>query len=245
MVKYGSIPSKGVDLLEITKKFLFPDSGAQYKGSYDEPSECPLCKHKIKPEELHAATYKDEDGLYYLSFLYLCHHCYRVFTALHHCRLSSSRDGLRNVFESTNLYIGPSFFTPQEFDEPIRQLSPQFDKIYNQALAAESDNLDEIAGIGYRKALEFLVKDFCIHLHPSEDETIKAKPLSRCINDYIDNLQIRTLAEKATWIGNDETHYIRKIENRDITDMKKFIKAMVYFVGMMLVSEDAESIPHA
>ena len=32
--------------------------------------------------------------------------------------------------------------------------------IYNQSLSAEDNNLDQIAGIGYRKALEFLIKDY-------------------------------------------------------------------------------------
>lgn len=67
---------------------------------------------------------------------------------------------------------------------------------------------------------------------------------SVCIKQYIDNSHIKTLAEKATWIGNDETHYTRKIEDRDITDMKKFIQALVYFVGMVLITEDAESVEH-
>lgn len=227
----------------INKSIAFPGHTGGFSGSYEEPSECPLCKHKIKPDKLFDQTFQTEDRSYRLAFLYLCHHCYQVYTALHQCTLSSASN--MHTFKSKMLYIGPSRFTPYEFEEPIRQLSPQFDKIYNQALAAENYDLDEIAGIGYRKALEFLVKDFCIHLHPSEDETIKAKPLSRCINEYIDNQQIKNLAERATWIGNDETHYVRKIENRDITDMKNFIRAMVYFVGMVLIAEDAESIPHA
>ena len=66
--------------------------------------------------------------------------------------------------------------------------------------------------------------------------------LSPCINNYIDDLRIKTLAEKSAWIGNDEAHYIRKQENRDITDMKAFIKAAVYFISMVLITKDAESI---
>ena len=143
------------------------------------------------------------------------------------------------------LYIGPKHHVDHEFDSAVNQLSPQFVKIYNQALAAENSDLDELAGIGYRKALEFLVKDFCIHLHPDHEDEIKAKYLTQCIKEYIDNPQIRTLAEKATWIGNDETHYIRKQEDRDISDMKNFINAMVYFVGMVLIVEDAETITPA
>ncbi len=231
--------------MEISKKITFPGSSALYLGSFEEPSECPLCKHKIKPEELHCGTYKDEEGKEYLYLLYLCHHCYQVFTALHLCSKDVVMRTGEKVFESAMLYIGPSCFTPQEFDAAITMLSPQFVKIFNQALEAEAQGLDEIAGIGYRKAIEFLVKDYCIHLHPDEAEGIKAKFLGNCIKEYVDDHRIKTLAERTTWIGNDETHYTRKIEGRDISDMKKFIQAMVYFIGMVLITEDAETISHA
>lgn len=66
--------------------------------------------------------------------------------------------------------------------------------------------------------------------------------ISKCINKYIDNERIKTLAERSSWIGNDEAHYIRKQEDRDVNDMKAFIKATVYFIGMILITEDAETM---
>lgn len=66
--------------------------------------------------------------------------------------------------------------------------------------------------------------------------------LGPCIKNYIDDPRIKTLVEKSAWIGNDEAHYIRKKENRDIADMKAFIKATVYFVSMVLITKDAETI---
>ena len=60
--------------------------------------------------------------------------------------------------------------------------------------------------------------------------------------DYIDNPQIKVLAERSAWLENDEAHYVRKHIDRDIVDMKRFIMATVYFISMILISEDAESI---
>lgn len=42
-------------------------------------------------------------------------------------------------------------FMKQKFDQKTTALSPQFDKIYNQALAVETSDLDKISGLGYRK----------------------------------------------------------------------------------------------
>ena len=170
--------------------------------------------------------------------LYLCKKCYQSFLVLHQCFFNERL----HEFRSKLLYIEPTRFAKVPFDEKINALSPQFVKIYNQALAAESSGLDEIAGLGYRKSMEFLVKDFCIHQSPDDEEKIKNLPLSRCITNYVDSKEIKTLATRASWIGNDEAHYIRKQEDRDVSDMKSFIQAMVYFIGMVLIAEDAASM---
>ena len=66
---------------------------------------------------------------------------------------------------------------------------------------------------------EFLVKDYAIYKNAEKEEIIKNTLMSDCIKTYIDNEEIRILAEKSEWIGNDEAHYIRKQEGRDINDM--------------------------
>ena len=205
----------------------------------DEPTECPLCKHAINAHELRITGYKDTSDRQLIAAMYLCKNCFQPFVA-HYVVGTETYEG--QPFGKLN-YLGPSRFTPKEFDPKISALSPSFCEIYNQASEAETLNLDQIAGIGYRKALEFLVKDFCVHQHPDEENPIKGKLLGDVIRDYVDNSRIKTLAQKASWIGNDETHYIRKHEDRDINDMKNFIQAMVYFVGMELIAEDAESMP--
>ena len=70
-------------------------------------------------------------------------------------------------------------------------------------------------------------------------------PLSNCIKTYIDSQYIKTLAEKAAWIGNDETHYVRKHDDRNVGDLKKFIAAAIHFISMMIIYEDAETITPA
>ena len=52
----------------------------------------------------------------------------------------------------------------------------------------------------------------------------------------------KTLATQSAWIGNDDTHYIRKQEDRDVQDIKSFIQAIVYFIGMILITEDASTM---
>lgn len=207
---------------------------------YDEPGACPLCHFAIAPTHVTDEWYRDNSSRRHLAIFYTCPHCFRPFVA-HFTDDSPMNNCMSPVLD----YCGPELYSAQQFEANIAGLSPQFVKIYNQALEAESRQLDEIAGIGYRKALEFLVKDYCKHTHPEKGTEIERLPLGKCISDYIENRSITTLASRAVWIGNDETHYTRKHEDRDIADMKRFIQAMVHYIGMELVVEDAASMDPA
>ncbi|MBR3591623.1 MAG: DUF4145 domain-containing protein [Clostridia bacterium] len=193
--------------------------------TFVEPDECPICKSRIAGKILFG-IYESDYVRYSLDF---CSACKGVFLATH----NSSGEVIS---------CEPNRFVEKTFTDELTALSPQFVKIYNQASAAESSSLDEIAGIGYRKALEFLIKDFAISQNSDDADKIKNMRLSPCINEYIDNTKIKQLAIKSAWLGNDETHYVRKFEDRDINDMKKFIDALVYFISMDLIVSDAESL---
>ena len=173
-----------------------------------------------------------------------CQNCNETFITQYEVSWDEQKSATttRTVRTVKMLYSEPNRFTPMTFDERLERLSPKFVKIFNQALAAENKQLDEITGLGIRKALEFLVKDYAIHFYPDDTDKIKSMNLSACIKQYIDDKRIVVLAEKSTWIGNDEAHYIRKQKDLDVTDMKSFIQALVYFVSMSLVTEEASSI---
>ena len=214
-------------------------NGEQYFLYYEEPSECPMCKHAIQPTKMAAQIFKNDEDKEFLSIMYLCNHCYKTFLTLQEI---TDRAGWT---PSKILYIAPKSFVPCSFAEPVETISPQFVEIYNQSLAAETESLNQIAGLGYRKAVEFLVKDFCIHKHPADEEKIKKMHLAPCISEFISSSEINTLATRAAWIGNDEAHYVKRQADRDVSDMKEFIQALVYFVSMTLIVDDAASISHA
>lgn len=123
----------------------------------------------------------------------------------------------------------------KKFPDEIIHLSSKFKEIYNQAHHAEQEGLDLICGVAYRKSLEYLLKDYIISENPEEEEKVKAiHSIQSCINDYIGDSEIKDMAERATWLGNDETHYIRKWDDKDINDLKNLIDLTVYFISMKL-----------
>lgn len=220
--------------MKLTKQVVSHLSNTNRYLTYEAVNMCPICKANIFPVFVSGSIDTETTA----SIFDYCTNCHQTFVTK--LQMISSASG--NYEATTILSSEPNRFVKYNFDPKIISLSPQFDKIYNQALAAETSGLDEIAGLGYRKSLEFLVKDFAIHEHPDAEETIKSAPLSQCIRNCISNDSIKTLAERSAWIGNDEAHYIRKQEDRDVSDMKNFIQACVYFIAMTLITEDAKSM---
>ena len=124
------------------------------------------------------------------------------------------------------------------FEKAITDTSPEFVKVYNQAHRAEQDGLDLICGAGYRRALEFLVKDYAKKKNPGKDDEIEKKLLGRCIADYIDHPSVKAIAARATWLGNDETHYVRKWEAKDLQDLKHLIELTTHWISLDLLSAE-------
>lgn len=76
-------------------------------------------------------------------------------------------------------------------------------------------------------------------------ESIKSLMLSPCINKYIDNPKIKALATASTWLGNDETHYVRKHEDYNIEHLKVFISSVAAFIESDLAYAKATALLNA
>lgn len=126
------------------------------------------------------------------------------------------------------------------FSEAIEEISPSFVKIYNQAAKAEANGLDEVAGVGYRKALEFLVKDYLIGTYPDEEDEVRKKYLGDCIKEHLKDEALRNCAQLAAWLGNDETHYERRWIDKDIEDLKNLISLTAHSVTAARMRSDYE-----
>ncbi len=124
----------------------------------------------------------------------------------------------------------PPTIRPVRVSETIAKLSADFEEIYKQSAKAEQLGLHEVAGVGYRKALEFVIKDYLIRKHPDKKDEIQKRLLGNCIRTFVTEERIKQCAERAAWLGNDETHYSRKWEDKDIRDLKALIRLTVHWI---------------
>ena len=182
------------------------------------PDVCPICAHAVVPQFLAATSAPDRGRVHVVDAAFKCTSgkCSRAFLATY---------AGESLYEPLQL-VGtePNVPVPPVVPEAVSDLSPSYAEIRTQASAAEDYGLDQVAGVGYRKALEFLVKDFAITEHPDREDDIKAQPLGAVINNYIGSGNIKECARRATWLGNDETHYVRVWEQKDISDLKRVLR---------------------
>lgn len=80
--------------------------------------------------------------------------------------------------------------------------------------------------------------------YPDEKDVIEKAPLGNCIKDYIDSPQLKIVALRATWLGNDQTHYIQKFNDKDINDLKLLIRLTVHWISIVIETVEAEKIEH-
>lgn len=214
------------------------------RATFEDITTCPSCGCKINPDIINPVLIFKSDSTS-LSVQYFCTNCNSSFIAEFDAEKdpSKSQSSSLQYFRTKKLnFVAPKRIERIIFDPLIEQLSPNFVEIYNQAMAAESYDLNQMSGIGLRKALEFLIKDFLIAEIPVEKEIIEGMPLGKCIQDKIDNPQLQIASQRATWLGNDQTHYVQKYEDKDIDDLKRLIRLSVHWVSLILETKEAETI---
>lgn len=116
-----------------------------------------------------------------------------------------------------------------EFPWQIEKISPRFVEIFYQSDIAERRNLNELAGMGYRKSLEILLKDYLMIKKPDLKQNIPKMTVQKAIG-FIDIPQLKSLFLAGFKIGNDETHYLRKYEEWDIDNLKDFINSAQTYI---------------
>ncbi len=145
-------------------------------------------------------------------------------------------------------YIEPPIFEEISIPEFANDVSPGFVSIFNEAVEAKSRGLNQIAGAGFRKACEFLVKDYAKSLISETDEQerekleqqIEKKFVGQVVTDFIPDPRVQKVAKRTFWLGNDEAHYLRKWTDKDIDDLIILIKLTLAWIEIERLSDKYE-----
>lgn len=192
----------------------------------DDNCVCPYC-HTGVNNEIHSATFNGKtNDVFLLAECPLCHNMFFIENYL-----SNSREKIwsyRRTFPS-NATLG--------LPKQIIKSYPEFAHIYAQSLIAHESKLDKIAGMGLRKALEYLVKPYVKAFSPESSESIDKESLSATIK-RIPYPLITKLATAAVWLANDQVHVQQWHTDYDFEDINKFIKALCHLIEAEQIASD-------
>lgn len=216
--------------LDITAKTLA--GGEQAIRCSAVPDVCPRCHRSVHPKHVYAALLSE---LGQAQVVFRCTHqkCQELFLGTY----STANRSSAGRSEYTLRSVTPATAQKTSFPETVLLLSPTFVSIYDQSQEAETRQLDQLVGIGLRKALEFLVKDYAASENPGKDDEIRTSTLASCIAQYVSDPNVKECAKRAAWLGNDETHYTRKWETKDVGDLKLLVRLTVNWIDNSLLTK--------
>lgn len=171
---------------------------------------CPYCNIPVFPNIICAATDDDEQEV---AAILNCPKCKSMYFEYYSCE--------DYTYYSKGVF--PHAAPILDFPKDVQDKYPEFIKIYKQAAIAESMNLDQICGVGYRKAVESLVKQYAKNIYSDKASAINTETLSQTISRFT-SPEIKQLATAATWLGNDHAHIISKHPQYDLNQLKSFIR---------------------
>jgi hypothetical protein len=193
--------------------------------AYQKPSICPHCGISCDAYHIQQFEYSYSKNNTIFVFLVLqCTSCRKLFTTTYHIKDNHSE----------LLGITPKCISSFH-DSTIEEISPRFIEMYNQSLHAKDNNNLNLAAIGYRAALEILVKDYAIkELQKSPEEVIK-KSLFSAISEYLSAENLIKTADVIRILGNDHTHYERKYPELDFNLLQAYMEIFINLVKTQLL----------
>lgn len=218
------------DVLEMTTcnkglQETFKNAGNQ-NFSIPKPMLCPHCLVYVDGVQTYSvllAGNSEHDRIGVAA--YQCTHCQKRFVVIYGIDFKVGSATFEMIYPSANL----------EFqDKRLEIFSPRFMTMYNQALQCEKNGNFELAAVGFRAALEILVKDYAIKELKIDSETVSGKILFNAIGEYLDEKPLVTSADVIRILGNDYAHYERKYPEHDFEILKEYMEIFIHLVGTKL-----------
>lgn len=187
---------------------------SSFSFKYQKPAICPHCGFGTDATLKEKNFYSFNDGCLFIATCE-CTACHKLFFFV-----CESTNG--NYAKMVSMY--PSFQVTPYANEKLAAISQRFIDMYNQALLAEFNQNYELAAIGFRSALEILVKDYAIQELGEPAETVAKQSLCNAIEKYLNLPDLVNTADVVRILGNDYTHYQRKYPEHDFALLKKYME---------------------
>lgn len=198
---------------------------------------CPNCKVSNNPESILEACITVNDGERIGFITHKCLSCNALHFSIQKIVRSDSTE------EPILLCLYPNGKERRQFHNLIEELSPRFINVYHQAQIAEQNEAYIPAGMGYRAALEILIKDYALNIVRDNKEKISKMKLADCIAHYFkgeneENIALFNSADVIRIFGNDFAHWEHPedfSEQESINYIKSYLDIFVNIIKTKLM----------
>ncbi|MDE1472725.1 hypothetical protein [Eubacterium limosum] len=194
-------------------------------ATYTIPKKCPHCDVPNSPVRRGYYISGYNDAVVQI-FIWCCTNCGKHYITLH-----SRKDSSDKALQFLAIYPHTKEI---EFSEHIKTLSPRFVEIYNESAASEQLGNLTVAGIGYRLALEILVKDYAIKELSVDSKKAAETKLETAIKEFLPGIDIKYAADVVRMKGNDYSHYHEKYDSVDFETFKEYLDIFIQTVDVYL-----------
>lgn len=209
------------ELIQMIREVIISDGNSSHKINLIFPKMCCICHNEDFELEFLTGVFIKGD--------------HKNLESVFQCTNTECNRLLIGYYTRVNVYIPfelvklePNHIPDKNFSPEIKEISPRFIKLFNQLIKAEQKNLALIFGIGYRKALEFLIKDYLVYLDPKRKDKFINESLKYCLYKLDNN--IPDISKKITWLRSDVDVYYREWNGKDVNDLKKMIEIISSFI---------------
>ncbi|WP_434520360.1 hypothetical protein ACLHK8_01370 [Pediococcus sp. M21F004] len=127
-----------------------------------------------------------------------------------------------------------------KFDKLIKDVSPKFIELYNSASNAEQNGFFDLAGMGYRGALEVLIKDWALAYsdpHESKEKIARYKLNDAIAHFFKNDVAAFNSSDVVREFGNDFTHWNRPDDfdaRQNLDEVKIYLNILINSVYLQL-----------
>lgn len=190
---------------------------------YWAPRTCAHCRYSIavEPEAGQVLPYDNEKFAHINAFR--CPRCKKAFLVV--SEIYRSEDPVLKAFIPV--------FSPVSVYPNLDSISYSFKEIHQEAYHAYQLGLYRLAGVGFRTALEVLLKDFAISELGVREEDVAGVSLNNVIQNYYKHMCTTDLARAIQLLGNDCTHYINRHKDVPPEKIEKFYRKFVESISLI------------
>lgn len=183
------------------------------------PQSCPLCGIGNNPTTNEVGRLEIQE-----DYVFTLHHRCPACKKYH----MTNQEYLNQDDKTTMILVYPNKVVI-DIDDLFIEHAPRFVEFYSEAVEAEKIGLENIAGTGYRSAIECLIKDYALAFELDDKEYLSDPKLTfnNAIDRYVKNDDLlKGALHFIRTVGNGYTHW-NKSTSISLPQLKNYVDIII------------------